>query len=74
VQTKMIREKIKQISPRKPEEKGVLTVGACEGGPSDEGAAADLVGREAPIVPDGLPSIWMYMNRLLSLSPHFSAG
>jgi hypothetical protein len=42
---------------QKLEEKEVLTVGACEVGASDEGAAADVVGREAPIVPDGLPSI-----------------
>lgn len=53
---------------------GILTVGASVGlSLVFEGSAED-VGSEPPMVPDTLPSIWMYMNRLLSLSPHFSAG
>ena len=53
---------------------GILTVGASVGlSLVFEGSAED-VGCEPPMVPDTLPSIWMYMNRLLSLSPHFSAG
>lgn len=54
----------------------VLTVGACEVAACvfEVGAAGVDEGCELPRVPDGLPSIWMYMYRFSCLLPHFSSG
>jgi hypothetical protein len=65
---------------------GILTVGACEAGACEAGAceagACDVAAgalvaaavEEPPMVPEGLPSILMYIYNPASLSPHFSAG